>query len=79
MITITLKNDFHNSTAKFRINSDKETLLNRSTVLRIRNKLCGIKGCCCGGVLGQRGNQGLNIDIAEMAYGEVLIRHGFWG
>ena len=72
MKTVTITNDYHNSRANVRVNASGETMLTRSTVLRVRRKLCGISGCMCGGVLGQRGNQ--TVEISAMADGEAMIR-----
>ena len=77
METLTLKNDYHRTYAWVRIHADRETILSRRTVRRLRRALCGIDGCTCGGVLGQRGQQRhiLHIaDIAAMPHGEAMIR-----
>ena len=75
MKNITLTNDFHNSKSNVRINDGgKETILSRSVAGRVRRDLCGINGCTCGGVLGQRGNGNRGLDIAEMPNGEAMIR-----
>ena len=73
MKTITIRNDYHNTTARVRCHEgERETMLRRATVLRIRRALCGFGCCTCGGVLGQRGRQDVTID--EMHGGEVMIR-----
>lgn len=56
-MTITLKNDFHNT----RISLKRSTAhrLSPSQVARARRVLCGIDGCTCGEFAGQRGQQHL--------------------
>lgn len=49
---ITLTNDFHNTSRTVRVPADG--YISAATARRIRNDLCGISGCICGGVLGQR-------------------------
>jgi len=73
MKTITLRNSFHNTTARVRIYPDTQTLLTASTVRRLRRELCGMSDCRCGGALGQRGHQDGIEQIAGMATGEALI------
>lgn len=58
MITIT--NDFHNTEARVR-----GLELSPATVRRVRRELCGISDCTCGGVLGQRGRQEVEIEPNE--------------
>lgn len=61
MTTITLTNNFHNSTAKVR--PDADGFLNRNQVLCARNKLCGIDDCTCGQTtLDTRGRQAVEIE-----------------
>jgi hypothetical protein len=59
-ITLTIKNDFHNTEvkvrAKRRIHHDDEVMLSPSQVKRIRRVLCGMH-CTCGGFLSERGHQ----------------------
>ena len=66
----TLANDFHNSTARVLVGLGN-TELSASQIRRLRSKLCGIAGCACGGVLGQRGPQPLA--IVEYAPGKVVV------
>ena len=66
----TLTNDFHNSSARVLVGLGN-TELSESQIRRIRSKLCGISGCTCGGVLGQRGPQPLA--IREYAPGKVVV------
>jgi hypothetical protein len=70
--TITIANDFHNSTARVRVNATGETYLSAATVRRVRRTLCGISDCTCGGFLGQRGKQ-VYARAEEMAGGEAMI------
>jgi len=63
-MTVTLRNDFHNSEARVRVAGLPATLT-RSQVVRVRRKLCGISGCTCGGPLGERGKQDVNIDYVD--------------
>lgn len=52
MRTITLKNDFHNTEYKLRLN-DENTASVRQMSRALRN-LCGIDGCLCGGIRGKQ-------------------------
>ena len=74
---IELRNDFHHSTARI-----KEGVLTRRTVRRVRNALCGIEGCTCGGNLSERGNQtqadGADIEIVPLADGQVEVRRVYF-
>lgn len=59
MTIITIRNDFHDSTATLRISwsADGSALLSRRQVQRAKRALCGARDCACGGVLGCRGRQ----------------------
>lgn len=50
---ITLTNDFHGTSVNLR--PDGAGQLSVSQVARARRTLCGVKGCTCGGDLGERG------------------------
>ena len=65
-----LANNFHHTTARVRVGLGN-TELSANQVRRLRNKLCGMSGCTCGGVLGQRGPQPLA--IVEYAPGKVVV------
>ena len=62
---ITLTNSFHNTEAAVRPVPITEGRfkgyhrISRRTALRLRNQLCGIEGCACGGTFGERGGQAL--------------------
>ena len=47
---ITIRNSFHNTEVQVR-----STSLSGRTARQVRNTLCGVDGCCCGGTLGERG------------------------
>ncbi len=52
---ITIRNNFHNTTIRLKAQiGDK---LTASQVKRARSVLCGVRGCLCGGSLGERGPQ----------------------
>ena len=74
MENVTIKNEYHNSAARIRVRTDGETILSRATVRRVRRALCGISGCDCGGVLGERGWQAVAIDA--MPDGTVMVGKG---
>lgn len=57
---ITLKNDFHNSSISIR--AELGQWLSKSQIARARKALCGITGCTCGGNLGERGKQSVQVD-----------------
>lgn len=53
MKKITFTNNFHNT--KCTVNyKPGQTVLSRSQMRRIENKLCGISDCCCGTVRGSQ-------------------------
>lgn len=58
---ITITNDFHNTAASLNIEIGKP--LSASQIARARRTLCGIDGCTCGGNLGERGAQNVQIDV----------------
>lgn len=60
-MSTTLRNDFHNSEVTLRAVAGQE--LSLSQVLRARRILCGIEGCTCGGNLGERGPQDVEVDV----------------
>ena len=61
MKRITVKNNFHNTEANvvLRWGTNK---ISGSTVRRIAKELCGLSGCKCGGVMGERGPQDFTFD-----------------
>ena len=67
MQEFTLTNDFHNTEATIRpvaITSGRFAglhMVSRATMLRIKRKLCGMTGCCCGGQFGERGGAYLRV------------------
>ena len=67
MITIT--NNLHNTEVSIRANIGDELTINQ--IKRSRMTLCGITGCCCGGALGHRGTQ--VVEIEEIGHDRVKI------
>ena len=66
MTTIVLKNDFHGTQVRLRVlefTSSQPAILSSSQVDRARRKLCGMAGCTCSGILGQRGKQEVAINF----------------
>ncbi len=61
METITLENNFHNSSIALR--PSKEGRLSASQVKRTKKTLCGITGCTCSGALGTRRPQESQIEV----------------
>ncbi len=64
---ITLTNDFHNSSIILYVptlshihNEIEVQSITKHQAAKARRKLCGIKGCTCGGAFGQRGRQETN-------------------
>lgn len=58
---ITIKNSYHNTETNIVVKSLPATLT-PAQVRRCRETLCGCSGCTCGGELGERGEQ--DVDIA---------------
>lgn len=54
---INLTNNFHNTETMIRVAAGK---VSHRAGLRAWRNLCGVKGCICGGILGQRGGQRYN-------------------
>ena len=54
--SITLTNDFHNTEATVipKWNSSGMGIVSRQAMTRAFRKLCGIAGCCCGGIRGRQ-------------------------
>lgn len=81
-MTITLKNDFHNTEVLLRaevlshIHHTATAYLTTGQIKRAKRELCGIAGCTCSGEAGTRGPQMLdngkrlevNIDAAYTTY-----------
>ncbi len=61
---VTLRNDFHDTVCRIRVSMSDNNggELSQYQIRRVQTALCGIKGCTCGGVLGQRGSQEVIID-----------------
>ena len=66
----TLYNDFHNTSARVRVEKDDyDTIyLTRSQINRANKKLCGMRDCICGGVYW---NQSPEV-YADGVHGEVF-------
>lgn len=77
MTTITLTNDFHNTSANVRPTLIKDGRyagyykISRKTAMRLRNELCGNSECTCGGTFGQRG--GAYLDVVNEDYDRNYI------
>lgn len=67
---ITLSNDFHNTEVTLMMKSIFPT---RHQVKRAKAALCGISGCTCSGVLGNRGEQNAIIGEKQEYDGADLI------
>ena len=61
---ITLKNDYHNTETVIRVTNGRVS--NRAGRNAWKN-LCGVDGCICGGILGQRGGQRHNGAVVQIA------------
>lgn len=72
MILATIRNDFHNTEVAVRVPDDG--VLSPSQVRRVRSKLCGMPDCKCGGVLGERGRQDVEVVYIEGPDGKGIVR-----
>jgi hypothetical protein len=76
--TITLTNEFHNTEANVRPVEIAEGrykgyhMVSKSTARRLRNTLCGVSGCTCGGNFGERGGAYLQV-VNEDYDGNYII------
>ena len=64
----TLKNNFHNSEVNVIVTDGK---ISEAAMIRAEKKLCGIKGCTCGGV---RGPQDYIIENCYNGFYTVVAR-----
>ncbi len=71
MNAIELTNDFHNTSAKVMVRWGQP--LSPSQTTRVRNKLCGIRTCQCGGTLSERGDQGAGVYVSADSTGQPII------
>lgn len=71
---ITLTNNYHDTTVRLHANIGDTLTVNQ--VKRARRVLCGLSGCSCGGNLGERGKQAVEIvPVYHRDYpGEVAFR-----
>jgi hypothetical protein len=67
---VTLTNDFHHTTVTLNVNDESQEL-SPGQISRTRKALCGIDGCECGGVVGQRGPQ--TVTVTTLALGRVGV------
>ena len=71
MTTITLKNDFHNTSVNIRCrvvdSYDTSTAyLSAGQIKRAKLVLCGVSGCCCSRADGTRGKQDIDGKTLEV-------------
>lgn len=52
---IMLKNDFHNTEVRVRVEGESPWILSKRQSQRIDRGLCGVKGCSCGCIRGSQG------------------------
>lgn len=73
---VKLTNDFHNTSVTLHLKGSAEDMrcgmyLSDHQIKRARKTLCGVKGCTCGGKVGERGKQ--NIDVAYEYDGMIYV------
>lgn len=74
---INLTNDFHRTFATVRPTPITEGrfagyhMIKSATAKRVRNVLCGVSGCVCGGNFGERG--GAHIEVIHQDYDNNYI------
>lgn len=70
MTTITLTNNFHNTSANVQLVQADNGLyrISRATARRLRNKLCGSTDCTCGDTFGARGGVQMQIVAPRSDY-----------
>ena len=75
---IVVTNDFHNTSAFFLGTPGKTSHLSKKQADRVWGQLCGIKGCTCGGQLGERGSQDQIGEVVDYwdGYVEVEVKAG---
>lgn len=75
MTKITLTNDFHNTGINLILADDT---LSAHQLRRARKALCGVQGCTCGGIAGERGPQylpdGRRFQIEPQQDGSAIVR-----
>ena len=65
----TITNSFHQSSVHLRPAQDG--YLSQGQCQRARRILCGIQGCLCGGDLGERGKQQIEIITSRDRHGDL--------
>jgi hypothetical protein len=76
---VTLRNDFHNTEARVRVRGlsyGPEGELSARQLQRARQKLCGIRGCTCGGIRGHQtapDGRRMNVDYTVDGWGEDTV------
>ena len=71
MTTITLRNDFHNTSVTLKMKSGFPSIYQ---IERSQKTLCGIAGCTCGDVIGMRGKQDVEIIGQDYLDGKLVPR-----
>jgi hypothetical protein len=66
---VTIVNVFHNTKTTTRVPPNMR--ISKARVERLRRRLCGVKNCCCGGDLSERGSSGVPAIVD--ANGEYLM------
>lgn len=72
MTNVTLRNDFHNTSCTIRtelnyVHYISSTIYPTSRQIKAaKRKLCGIKGCTCGGIRGPQEHNGKRLIVTEM-------------
>jgi hypothetical protein len=74
---IEFRNDFHNTATTVNV-AYLPWVLTPGEVKRIRRDLCGVSDCVCGGILGERGRQDVEIRAtsARNYQGYFVSGHG---
>ena len=65
-----MKNDFHGTEAVVRVKGNRLTVRQLN---RLREQLCGIEGCTCGGYAGERGRQRYLLDYEYNSQFKVVV------
>lgn len=74
---ITVKNSFHHTAVQIRAEIGDE--LTASQIRRARKELCGIRGCLCGGPIGERGPQdGFVVTATDFGRVQIVAEPSCW-
>lgn len=74
-ITITLRNNYHNTSVTLQIPADTK-IISRRQIYKARKAFCNNFNCICGGYLRERGEQDIPIPDGKEFYDFEILKNG---